>query len=759
MLDAALVVADINALGVSALGTSGVGLPWQFFLAPVAGGAAILMAVVFTNRAMRRSENDPEQGRIARDSLANEWADSRQPRKVGFAAFAALLAAFCILRFGLGIQTTGSTTGVVVALLLGLFGYMGAATAAGNSLRAGPAVGLLVSGIAVLTVSIWFWLLTRFGGLLGLTGHDGDGAGSVAHRLAAMSGIILSLAVGSCVYALLRGNRRGIAGTASHFHTSSYASVLAAIALGATAGAGMLTLDTAAQSLITVKLAVLPLALAGVGILCALLGLLAFRGSTPDGSDASTGRYKASRRAVWLAAGLLLPGSLALLYSLFRTSPEIQWLGLWGTVVVGALAAIVLSAERRHRRSGTDVDALAAGMLEASVPLLTIGVCIPAAYRFGIGTADNPLLGLYGIALAAVAMLGTLSLTLVPQGADRIVGAPDDQPAAPSVTSLSLATAAIAALALSGTYLTTIQASLAAHARAFVASHPTNISASDQSGPHAIYMGNGVFASVVPGAGVDGAAHTDALMLIDRTQLPTDGAFRDVVRAGHRFVLGAADSDPNIDDPFLLAESRTLLVSTILTHGEPGSPGAHEHAISLEVIAASRASTADLFAHYDATLLNPRVMCGLVLGTLVTFLYFALSLRRTGTTAHLWWPAAFPALLATGAPGAAGLFLGVAGAMGVMVGTIVSALGLGTMLMQFGRAQTFGMAHAPGVAAGVESPLILSTSNADVLRDQARADSILSLCGLMTLVPLTAIFLAWVTVRFGTVISAWLGLQ
>ena len=922
-------------------------LPSVYMLAPVAGIAALIMAAVFGASVRAKSEGDPEQVRIAAAVREGAMAYLRRQYRVVGVVFIALVAALFVLSFGLGLQPAMSMIGVPVAgLLSGLCGWLGmrmataasarTAAAAKQSLndgltvafRAGAVMGLNVVGFALLDVSFWFWFLTTFGEQLGITHGDG------AHRMVELSTIVLSFAMGASTQALFArvgggiytkaadvgadlvgkveagipeddprnpatiadnvGDNVGdVAGMGADLYESYYGSLLSAIALGATAALGMNSLVSSEQSLMAMNLAVTPLALAGLGILCSILGIFVVR--TQEGATFAQ-LLSALGRGVWFASGLIALGSLGLLYFLFRETTEVSWLGLWGAIMAGLVSGLLIAKGTEYytsyehpptRRIALQaltgpatviIAGIAEGMKSTWTALLTIVMGILAAYLLA-GGHENFLMGLYGVSVAAVGMLSTLGITLATDAygpiADNAGGNAEMSGQPPHVRErtdmldslgnttaatgkgFAIGSAALTALALFAAYIGVVQTQIATQAQAYVAGYRYSLEQPKPPSEHAIYMGNGLFASVVPGAGPGGKDHVDGLMLIDRNQLPSDGAFQEVIRAGYVFILGAAeehvDGPDQLNDPFGLADSRVQTVSTIIPHGS------HDHAVAIDVVSASRGTIADVLAYYEVTLTNPRVIGGLFLGTLLTFVFCALTMSAVGRAAYAMmgecrrqfglmrdalrakgmteaqiadpqqWPTRIdagsgkelpdyatcvsiatagaqremvvPALLAIAVPIGIGLVLGVPGVIGLLAGGLTSGFAVAIFMANAGGAwdnakkliESYGRITAdkflndPATADRVPVELhetlraraqeMVRTGRGngyiygkgsddhkaavvgDTVGDPFKDTSGPSLNILIKLISIVSVVFAGLTVKYGAVIGAWLGMN
>ncbi|MCK9487448.1 MAG: sodium-translocating pyrophosphatase [Dehalococcoidia bacterium] len=157
---------------------------------------------------------------------------------------------------------------------------------------------------------------------------------------------------------------------------------------------------------------VLPLLIAGLGIIASLVGTFLVRTS----EDADMNRLLwALRTGVFASGGLVLASTAAVVVMM-----ELDW-GIFWAVLVGLVAGQVIGtateyytayeysptknlAQQAETGAGTlIIGGLGLGMMSTAVPLLTLCAAIWITYE---------LAGLYGIALAAVGMLSTLGVTL-----------------------------------------------------------------------------------------------------------------------------------------------------------------------------------------------------------------------------------------------------------------------------------------------------------------------------------------------------------
>ncbi len=159
-------------------------------------------------------------------------------------------------------------------------------------------------------------------------------------------------------------------------------------------------------------LAVLPLVVAGVGILCSIAGTFLVR--TSDDAKMSQLLW-ALRYGVFGAAGLILVAVAALLL-LLDLPFDLFWVVLTGLIVgqvIGNTTEYFTSYEYRPTKwIAKQADTGAASVVIGGIAVGLVSVVIPTiAVAVGIFVA-NHFAGLYGVALAAVGMLSTLGITL-----------------------------------------------------------------------------------------------------------------------------------------------------------------------------------------------------------------------------------------------------------------------------------------------------------------------------------------------------------
>ncbi|MCI0845903.1 MAG: sodium-translocating pyrophosphatase [Chloroflexi bacterium] len=282
--------------------------------------------------------------------------------------------------------------------------------------NSGTVMGVTVVGIGLLGVTILYMIFQDITVVAGF----GFGASSIALFARVGGGIFTKAAdVGTDLVGKIEAgipeddprnagviadnvgdNVGDVAGMGADLFESYVGSIIAAIALASVAS-------------YKADLAVLPMLLAGAGILAAILGTFVVR----SGEKAEFGQLLwALRRGIFASAILVAVFALAII--LWRDDLDFE---LFWVIIVGLVAGIVIGlsteyytsydykptkevAETSQTGAATVmISGIATGMFSTLVPLLAIGVTIIVAFE---------LAGFYGIALAGVGLLSTLGITL-----------------------------------------------------------------------------------------------------------------------------------------------------------------------------------------------------------------------------------------------------------------------------------------------------------------------------------------------------------
>ncbi|MGI9015209.1 MAG: proton/sodium-translocating pyrophosphatase [Phycisphaerales bacterium] len=662
------------------------------------------MAFGFSRTVMSRSEGDAEMVRIAQAVRDGAMAYLKRQYKVVFVVFVVLVAVLIVLGL-MGVQPIWSAVGVPIAgLFSGLCGWFGmkmatnasarTTFAAKNSLndgltvafRAGAVMGLVVVGFALLDVSIWFYLWnTVIGEGMGLVEITtvmlsyGMGASTQALFARVGGGIYTKAAdvgadlVGKVEAGIPEDDARNpatiadnvgdnvgdVAGMGADLYESYYGSILATMALGAAAAFGMNMVGAAEQAALAMKLAVAPMALAGIGIVCSLIGVFVVRAK----EDATFSQLlKGLHMGVWVASAFVVLGAAGLFWLLFKDVPEVNGWGVFGAIATGLIAGLVIAffteyytsyehkptqmiAKQAETGPATVIIAgTAVGMISTWAPIATVVIAILLAFTFA-GGEDNFLLGLYGVGIAAVGMLSTLGITLATDAygpiADNAGGNAEmtGQPAfvrertdmldslgnttAATGKGFAIGSAALTALALLAAYVSVVATALDKQTTpddataAAIVSETGSITQQDASDRRiaARYLGNGQFSLVrLNDAGAAEAKFGGVLLASPATTRDFDAEF------ANQTIPGGFSAHWNND-------KRSLAIEWELSHGDHG----HEH--EFEIVPTDRMSIAQVLDYYDVNLMNPRVLGGVFIGVLLAFVFCALTMQAVGRAA------------------------------------------------------------------------------------------------------------------------------
>ena len=449
------------------------------YIVLVASILALTFAFIFYKQMMKEDEGTDLMKKIAAYVRKGAMAYLKQQYKVVIIVFAVLAAIFGIMAYFKlqnGIVWFAFLTGGFFSGLAGFFGMKTAtyasartANAARKSLnsglqvafRSGAVMGLVVVGLALLDVSVWFLVLNGTG-LLEAVGAENDlititttmltfGMGASTQALFARvgGGIYTKAAdvgadlVGKTEYNIPEDDPRNpatiadnvgdnvgdVAGMGADLYESYAGSILATMALGASAFA------TAAVEGLQFKAVLAPMLIAAVGVLLSIIGIFLVKTKEDAGMKELLGALSRGTNA---AAILIAVATFGIMYFLFgKETGELanMWWQTSLSVVVGLLAGVIIGKATEYYTSQSYkptqkvaessktgpatviISGLGLGMLSTAIPVVTVGVAIILAYLCANGfniefTAANLSRGLYGIGIAAVGMLSTLGITL-----------------------------------------------------------------------------------------------------------------------------------------------------------------------------------------------------------------------------------------------------------------------------------------------------------------------------------------------------------
>ncbi len=445
-------------------------LPLAWWLAPIGSIIALAWAYTFYRSVMMVEEGTPLMAEIAQHVRDGAMAYLKRQYRVVAIIFAVLFVIFLVMSF-FDLQNKvvpfAFLTGGFFSGLCGFFGMKTATNASARTtnaarqslnaglqvaFRAGAVMGLVVVGFALLDISVWFLALYYlfppdfFGGANPLPQITvimlsfGMGASTQALFARVGGGIYTKAAdvgadlVGKVEAGIPEDDPRNpatiadnvgdnvgdVAGMGADLYESYAGSILATSALGVAAVAQQFGRDEVAIQLRYISA---PLALAAIGVILSIVGIYLVRAKEDATMKDLMGAINNSITYSSIGIAVL---ALPLVYLLqLGAQPWRLWLaivmGLIVGVVIGRATEYYTSDEYKPtqeiaHQSNTGpatviISGLAVGMESTGIPVLAVAIGIIVSFYLP-GGAQNTLMGLYGVGLAAVSMLSTLGLTL-----------------------------------------------------------------------------------------------------------------------------------------------------------------------------------------------------------------------------------------------------------------------------------------------------------------------------------------------------------
>ncbi|MCK6540237.1 MAG: sodium-translocating pyrophosphatase [Anaerolineales bacterium] len=447
-------------------------LPLLWWLGPIAALIALGFAFYLYRQLMQLSEGNKKMVAIAQAVREGAMAYLKSQYRVVGIVFAVLFLLFLVLswfRLQNPIVPFAFLTG---GLFSGLCGFIGMKTATNASarttyaatkslnsalqvaLRAGAVMGLVVVGFALLDITAWFLLLYNVFPVL----FPENFISLAENPLPQITAVMLSFGMGASTQALFArvgggiytkaadvgadlvgkveanipeddprnpatiadnvGDNVGdVAGMGADLYESYAGSILATSALGV-AAIGLEGADLA-HSMLFISA---PIALAALGVVLSILALFVVRSK----EDATQGELiGALSRGLYVSSLGIAVFSLPIFY--FMGLPN--WFALWIVVLTGLAVGLAVGklteyytshaflptrhvARQAHTSAATAmIEGLALGKRSSGLPVVAVLIGIVVSF-YVAGGADNILMGLYGVGLAAVSMLSTLGFTL-----------------------------------------------------------------------------------------------------------------------------------------------------------------------------------------------------------------------------------------------------------------------------------------------------------------------------------------------------------
>lgn len=769
-------------------------IPWAWWIAPIASVAGLLAAFYFYKNMMKSPEGTEKMVAIAGYVREGAYAYLFSQYKVVALVFLVLFGIFVWLAY-IGIQNPFVPVAFITAgffsALSGFFGMKTATNASSRTaqgathslnralqvaFRSGAVMGMVVVSFGLLNIAFWYWLLDRIvytpehmqNGLIlwGLTlvkaGMD------PAHKLTEITTTMITFGMGASTQALFArvgggiytkaadvgadlvgkveagipeddprnpatiadnvGDNVGdVAGMGADLFESYVGSILATSALGAALTVNVLS----GKGMDPYKAVLAPMLVAGLGTILSIIGIFVVRCK----EDASQKNLLRALLSGTLSSSALIVVAVGLL----AMTDWIRW-GVFGSVVSGLVAGVLIGqfteyytsdeykptreiAEQAQMGSGTLlITGFANGMMSSGLPVVTIAVCIIAAFGFAGGFADMAM-GLYGIGFAAVGMLATLGITL----------------------------------------------------------------ATDAYGPIADNAGGNAEMSEM---GPEIRKKTDALDALGNTTAATGKGFAIGSAALTAMALLAANIEEiKIWIGRFASESPDGVYrvgNVLFTH-----PGGHaEGAINV-----ATANISDFLAAYQLTIMNPRLLAGLFIGSMMAFVFCALTMKAVGRSAGkiveevrrqfreipgimegkakpdyarcvsivtqgAQREMILPSLLAIIVPVAIGIVLGIPGVMGLLAGGLTCGFVLAVTLNNAGGAWDNAKKYIEkGNLGGKGSPAHKAAVVGDTVGDPFKDTSGPSLNILIKLMSMVSLVFTGVILKFAPIVGEWLHLR
>ena len=729
-------------------------IPLVFWLIPIASVVALGMAWFFFRSMMKEDEGTERMKEIAH-VRKGAMAYLKQQYKVVTIVFVVLAIVFAFMAYVLKVQNPwvpfAFLTGGLFSGLAGFFGmktatYASARTAHGArtgldkglkiAFRSGAVMGLVVVGLGLLDIAIWFIVLNAvYAGestaLITITTTMltfGMGASTQALFARVGGGIYTKAAdVGADLVGKVEANIPeddprnpatiadnvgdnvgDVAGMGADLYESYCGSILSTAALGATA--------FAMNSDMQLRAVIAPMIIAAIGIFLSLIGIYLVR--TKEGASMKDLLHSLGL-GTNVSAGLIAVATFIILYLLGIEN----WLGLSFSVISGLVAGVIIGQATEYYTSQSYkptqkiaeasqtgpatviIKGIGTGMISTMVPVVTISVAIMLSFLCANGfdmsmSAKSISTGLYGIGIAAVGMLSTLGITL----------------------------------------------------------------ATDAYGPIADNAGGNAEMS---GLGKEVRERTDALDALGNTTAAT----------GKGFAIGSAALTALALLASYIEEIKIAMIRAV-ENGKQYVDAAGN------LFDPSNASTIDFINFFQVNLINPKVLVGAFLGAMAAFLFCGLTMGAVGRAAESMVQEVrrqfreikgilegkatpdygrcveistrsaqremiIPSLLAIIIPIVVGLVLGVAGVLGLLTGGLAAGFTLAVFMSNSGGAwDNAKKMIEEGNFGGKGSENHKATIVGDTVGDPFKDTSGPSLNILIKLMSMVSIVMAGLTIAF-----------
>ena len=731
-----------------------------FYLVPVASIVALGFAYYFFKQMMKESEGTDTMKKIALYVRQGAMAYLKQQYKIVTIVFVVLAIIFAIMAY-FNLQNNwvpfAFLTGGFFSGLAGFFGMKTAtfasartAQAAQESLnkglkvafRSGAVMGLTVVGLALLDISVWYLILDYF-------------VDSVDHnKMIYITTTMLTFGMGASTQALFARVGGGIYTKAADVGADLVGKVEAGIPeddprnpatiadnvgdnVGDVAGMGADLYESYAGSILAtaalgasafianedmqIKAVFAPMIIAAVGVFLSIIGI--FMVKTKEGAKMKD-LLAALGLGVNVSSALIAVSTFAILWALGIEN----WIGISCSVVVGLIAGIIIGQATEYYTSQSYRPTQKVAESSKTGPATVI--------ISGLG------LGMISTAIPVVTISVAIILAFLAAQFDVV------HFTFTSNLSLGLYGIGIAAVGM----LSTLGITLATDAYGPIA---------DNAG------GNAEMSGLDP----EVRKRTDALDALGNTTAAT----------GKGFAIGSAA----LTALALLAsyiEEIKIALERIASASLNGLAQVGTEMLSLEQIRAS--SFADFMVYYNVTLMNPIVLVGIFIGSMMAFVFCGLTMNAVGRAAQSMVEEVrrqfreivgimegtaepdyarcvaistkgaqremlFPSLLAIIVPVVAGVILGVGGVLGLLIGGLSTGFVLAVFMANAGGAWDNAKKYIEeGNLGGKGSDNHKATVVGDTVGDPFKDTSGPSLNILIKLMSMVSIVMAGLTVAW-----------
>ncbi|MDD2636050.1 MAG: sodium-translocating pyrophosphatase [Bacteroidales bacterium] len=721
----------------------------MFWFIPFAAVLALVFAWYFFKQLLKLDEGTDTMKKIALYVRKGAMSYLKQQYKIVTIVFVIMAIFFAVLAYVFKVQNEWVPFAFLTGgFFSGLAGFLGmktatyasarTANAARNSLnaglkvafRAGAVMGLVVVGLALLDISVWYIILDAFV-------DEAD----EKHKLIMITTTMLTFGMGASLQALFArvgggiytkaadvgadlvgkveagipeddprnpatiadnvGDNVGdVAGMGADLYESYVGSILATAALGA---AAFYTTGTADMQL---KAVFAPMLIAALGIVLSIIGIFLVR--TKEGATMKQ-LLGALGLGVNVSSILVAIGTFGIMYML--GIPNWQYISF--AVVIGLIVGIVIGQGTEYYTSHAYkptqkiaksaetgpatviISGVGTGMVSTAISVGAIVVGIILSYLFAAKfDITNLGAGLYGVGIAAVGMLSTLGITL----------------------------------------------------------------ATDAYGPIADNAGGNAEMSNL---GPEVRQRTDALDALGNTTAAT----------GKGFAIGSAALTALALLASYIEEVKIGLIRVGQTTIEVGG----------QVVQTAEASIMNFMTYFEVHLMNPKVLVGIFIGSVTTFVFAGLTMNAVGRAAQKMVEEVrrqfrdikgiltgdaepdyercveistkgaqremiIPSAVAVIVPILVGIVLGVSGVMGLLVGGLASGFVLAIFMANSGGAWDNAKKYVEeGNFGGKGSDVHKATVVGDTVGDPFKDTSGPSLNILIKLMTMVSIVMAGLT--------------